>query len=73
MNESCKRPRNSLFTDNNKKYKFSLENVKPTKGYLIETPLTCRKVISRSNKEQWIETMKSELQNFYDSKTMTLC
>jgi len=30
MNESCKRPENSLFPDNNKKYKISLDNVEPS-------------------------------------------
>jgi len=73
MNKSCKRPGNSIFPDNNKKYKISLDNIEPSKGCLTEASpsLTYRQAISRSYKGQWIETMNSELQNFCDNKTMT--
>ena len=74
MKELCKRPEKFFISlsQQKKKYKISLDNVEPSKGCLSETPLSYRQTISRSDKEQLVEAMNSEITKiFYDNKTMT--
>ena len=72
FNEPTKRLGSPITPDDNKKLKVTIDNVESSiKNIITDTPLTYKQAVTCKSKEFWINTIKLELKNFYDNKTMS--